>query len=252
MDKINGKGITSIEELLSIAGDRVNIMEEQIDVITQQNYSLMAAFIQTHPDYQRIRQEFRENMEDLFGDTLEDGQKKRMLIVLADFAEPEVYRVIERFAAMNTPLKKWATIALQQSRIKLQSDLLDDPGVFISTGLGGQGSLLRFFAVILYKKAEVAEYQKSILKNEMEAAIRHAGGQMEEIKFLKSFTTVTMLMPLTAELPDILGEAVKECNQFGNFLNENMIITNVKKLTVKEIEYLQKKSPNRFNGIPRF
>ena len=99
------QNITSIEELLSATGDRVNIMEEQIDVITQQNYTLLANFIQAHPDYERIRREFRENMDELFGDTLEKEQKKRMLVALADFAEPEVYRAIERFAAMNTPLK---------------------------------------------------------------------------------------------------------------------------------------------------
>ena len=115
MNHLNGKNITSIEELLSATGDRVNIMEEQIDVITQQNYTLLANFIQAHPDYERIRREFRENMDELFGDTLEKEQKKRMLVALADFAEPEVYRAIERFAAMNTPLKKWATVALQQS-----------------------------------------------------------------------------------------------------------------------------------------
>ncbi len=251
MNHLNGKNITSIEELLSATGDRVNIMEEQIDVITQQNYTLLANFIQAHPDYERIRREFRENMDELFGDTLEKEQKKRMLVALADFAEPEVYRAIERFAAMNTPLKKWATVALQQSRIKLQTELLDDPGVFISTGLGGQGSLLRFFAVFLYKAAKVEDFQLSLLKNETEAAIRNAGGKTEQIKFLKSCTTVTMLMPLTVDLPDLMGTVLRECNQFGNFLNENMIITNVKKLTVKEIEYLKKKSPNRFNGIPR-
>mgnify|MGYP000435686554 CR=1 FL=1 len=106
----------------------------------------------------------------------------------------------------------------------LQSTLLDDPGVFISTGLGGQGLLLRYFCVFFYRvPGDLPSFQQNTLKNEAETAINNAQG---------------CILPLKTELQPLFAGIIDECNQYGNFLHENMIITNVKKLTDEEIMHL--------------
>lgn len=47
-----------------------------------------------------------------------------------------------------------------------------------------------------------------------------------------------LLLPLKTELQPLFAGIIDECNQYGNFLHENMIITNVKKLTDEEIMHL--------------
>ena len=44
-----------------------------------------------------------------------------------------------------------------------------------------------------------------------------------------------MLLPLDIDLKTLFEKIIDECNQYGNFLHDNMIITNVKKLSEKEI-----------------
>lgn len=159
-----------------------------------------------------------------------------MLVILATVDDISIYRAIENFSKQDTPLKKWAVIALQQSRMLIQSTLLDDPGVFISTGLGGQGSLLRYFCVFVNRNTgELEDFQRSIIKNETEAAILPLKGIIEQIDFSDAYTTMLILLPIDTDLQPLFTTIIDECNQYGNFLHENMIITNVKKLDDSEI-----------------
>ena len=50
------------------------------------------------------------------------------------------YRSIEKYSKnADDELKHWSLLALQESRMLLQSKLLDQSQIFISTGLGGEG-----------------------------------------------------------------------------------------------------------------
>ena len=211
-----GKKIEDIDQLLAMAGSNLSILEEEVDIKVQKEYFEMVNLLSKRTEnYQKTSKQYLENINDLYDDTIDPEIKKKMLVVLATLDDVSVYRAIENFSKQDTPLKKWAIIALQQSRMLLQSTLLDDPGVFISTGLGGQGLLLRYFCVFFYRvPGDLPSFQQNTLKNEAETAINK-----------------TELQPLFAGIID-------ECNQYGNFLHENMIITNVKKLTDEEIMHL--------------
>lgn len=238
MSKKNEKKIEDINQLLSMAGSNLNILEEQVDIKVQKQYFEMQATLSKEPvNYQEVCKQYLENINDLFDEAIDEEVKKRMLVVLATIDDVSVYRAIENFSKpKNNSLHKWAVIALQQSRMLIQSTLLDDPGVFISTGLGGQGTLLRYFCVFVNKKAEpLEEFQQNILRNEMEDAITPAKGSIEQIKFSKAYTTILLLLPIDTDLQPLFTGIIDECNTYGNFLHDNMIVTNVKKLSPSEI-----------------
>lgn len=223
-----------------MAGSNLSILEEEVDIKVQKEYFTMAGLLnQNSANYQSLVRHYQEHIQDLFDESVSPEVKKKMLVVLATIDDVGVYRAIENFSKLNTPLQKWTVIALQQSRMLLQSTLLDDPGVFISTGLGGHGSLLRYFCVFLFRNpGQLQSFQQNILKKETECAIQGVDGEVESVDFCDDFATMLMLLPLQTDLQPLFSGIIEECNQYGNFLHENMIITNVKKLSHTEIRQL--------------
>lgn len=239
-----GTNWQDLHSLLSKAGDNLNILEEEVDLTVQKEYFEIAYELSSDPKkYKQISSQYLEDINHLFDASVDNETKKRMLVVLANIDDVSVYRAIESLSKSDTPLKKWAVIALQQSRMLIESTLMDDPGVFISTGLGGQNGLLRYFCVFFHRNhGSLQEFQQQIIYNEMTAALKPCKGVVEQIDFFEDYCTLLLLLPLNADLKSIFEKTVSECNLYGNFLRENLIITNVKKLSADEIQsVLQKK-----------
>ncbi len=167
--------------------------------------------------------------------TLEE--KKSLIVRLASIDKVEAYRVLERYKQNPDPeLKDWASLAVHESRMLLESSLLDENQVFISTGLGGKGQKLRYFIVFLaVGDAVLTTLEKKVITNEMNFIFGKYNAEIEEIKFSDTLSTVKAIIPIQVELQDMFVQAIENCNLFGNFLQENFIVTNVKELSFEEI-----------------
>lgn len=242
MDSRKGKKITDINELLAMAGSNLNILEEEVDINVQREYfDLLHQLGSDQQHYQELCKQYGENINDLFDPEIDEEEKKKMLVILATVEDVAVYRTIENFSKQKSSLRKWGIIALQQSRMLLQSTLSDDPGVFISTGLGGHGLLLRYFCVFLNRiPGQLQDFQKTVVKNETEAAVTPFQGKIEKIHFTEDYITMLILLPINIDLQPLFTQIIDECNQYGNFLLDNMLITNVKKWTDREIKTILK------------
>ncbi len=234
---VKNNKIDNIEDLIAIAGNNLSILEEEVDVEVQKDYFTIAKSIgKQTAEYAELAKLYLENINDLFDEKIGTDIKKKMLIILATIDEVSVYRTIEKMSKQEGDLQKWATVALQQSRMLLQSTLLDDPGVFISTGLGGQGLLLRYFCVFFNHIPEPLQaFQQNIVRKETEIAVQAALGVFESIEFKNEYTSMLLLLPLHMDIQALFSELIDECNQYGDFLREKMIVTNVKKLSNEEI-----------------
>jgi hypothetical protein len=227
-----------IQEALKNIPENFNILEEQIDVQLQMTYFEFSRKLREEEDLGALI----DNKDTLFDPLVLAGNKKKILVALASSAEVEAFRTIERFLKNpDTGLKDWAILALQESRMLLQSSLLDEQQVFISTGLGGKGRSLRYFVVFLNKEgAGLTKMQQKLLRDELSYTIEKNEGELEEFDVMLDFTTAMVILPLKAQLKDIFRAIIDECNQYGDFLDEDMVITNVKKLNTTEIvEILQ-------------
>ena len=58
---------------------------------------------------------------------------------------------------------------------------------------------------------------------------------VEEITHGDFFVTLHVLVPIAADIRNILLNAVDACNFFGNFLSTDIIVTNVKDFSNEEI-----------------
>ena len=156
-----------IQEAISSLPENFSILEEQIDVELQMEYfnygrDLKAAFSD---------ELILQHQTDLFDPEIPIDEKKNILILLASQEKVEAFRTIEKYAKNPDPeLREWSILALQESRMVIQSSLMDEQQVYISTGLGGKEQKLRYFVVFIGKEnnVEFSLVQQKLIKNEFE------------------------------------------------------------------------------------
>ena len=228
----------NVREYLEKKKVEYSIMEERIDVYVQRRFIAHLRNLQKKPrEFKKKQSEAINNIPKLYNALNLTSEKRELLVVLSTLEDVTAYRAIESFQKQYTPLKKWATIALQQSRMLIQASLLEDKTVYVSTGLGGYGKLIRYFCVFIAKKGvKIQPYQHETLFKETEQAITQRGGKVEEHETGKKFDTYTILLPLDVDVKQVFENIVKECNNYGDFLEKNAMITNVRKFTMQEIE----------------
>ncbi|MCK4751706.1 MAG: hypothetical protein KAT15_31840, partial [Bacteroidales bacterium] len=212
----------------------LNILEEKIDIDLQMEYFEYSNSVKKVLDEEAVLQEMRE----VYNRKWSQEQKKRLFACLASIENVEAYRFIENYLREgHKEIRNWAILALQESRMLLESKLLDENQVFISTGLGGKGSKLRYFIVLIRKDAgEYSELQQKIIRNEFEMTLKKYNAEIEKLDIHGQYATVVAIVPLKVPLKDMFHEAIQECNLYGGFLKSNFIVTNVRELDLNEIE----------------
>jgi len=176
-----------------------------------------------------------EQMDVLHSPESSSKELKYALAYLAISGDIKAYRTIESYNKEH--LDDWAVMSLLQAKITLESELSDEKQIFISTGLGGKEDKLRFSA---FFKANYlrpfSNYQRKLIEKEMPYSIERQGGEVEEIKISENYFTILFLININADIKLIFENAVNECNQYGDFINNSFIITNVKEFSEEDIQ----------------
>ncbi len=233
-----------IRELFGAVPGQFSVLEEQIDIDLQMKYFEFSREMKIDLEPDRVMNE----SENLFKEEIGHDDKKELLAKLASVERVEAFRTIERFLH-NPPegLKEWGILAFQESKMLLESKLLDENQVFISTGLGGKGDKLRYFVVLIANMDEAfSDSQKMIIRNEFELILRKYDAEVEHFEFSGTLATIKAVVPMNVTIKSVFEEAIEECNEYGNFLIPNFIITNVKELSFDEIrDFLNKQRRDR-------
>jgi len=157
------------------------------------------------------------------------------LVCLASSGNVKAYRAIETYNEIHSD--DWSSMALLQAKITLQTQLSDEKQIFISSGLGGKGDLIRFYAFFKSTDNEFfSEYQRNLIEKEIPYYIENYNGVTEEIDIRDNYFTILFLIQFRTDVKKILEEVVFECNQYGNFINNGFIITNMKVFSEEEIQ----------------
>jgi hypothetical protein len=228
-----------IRELFGESPGTLSILEEKVDIDLQMEYFEYSRSVKKDLDEQAVLRD----MHELYNPEWSLEQKKKLFARLASVERVEAYRFIENYLREERgEIRNWAILALQESRMLLESRLLDENQVFISTGLGGKGAKLRYFVVLIPRLAEpLTGLQQKIVRNEFEISLRKREAEIENLNFPGHYATLLVIIPLRVPLKEVFHEAIRECNQYGNFLRSNFIVTNVRELGLDEIEdFLEK------------
>jgi len=214
-------------------------MEEAIDLSIQQEYfNLSKKFDFNNVDYKEVLKESKN----LFSENTPLETKKRILILLAHFGTTESYRTLEKYLNRSErSLRDWALLSLKECRMFLESDLLEEEGGFISTGLGGKDNKLRYYFIVSSKNGlTFSESHRDTLKRGFETISQKYNSEIEEINFETNYAMIRILIPIDVAVGDVIEEGISECNKIEEFLFFHYYVTNVKKPTNEEIlEYLE-------------
>ena len=208
-------------------------MEDPVDVAVQMNYFETSGRLRANVK----EEDMMARKGELFDPTVSADRKKVLLAQMASVPSPEIYRVLEGFAkTADADLKEWSKLALQENKLLLESHLLDSRQVFISTGLGGKGNKLRYFVVLINKNGNnLKPFEKKVVQDEMSYALQKYDSELEKLNFMQSYTTMRVVVPISSDLARLFREGIDECNQFGDFLSPDFIVTNMKELSEEEI-----------------
>lgn len=232
-----------IQELLGKVSSNLNILEDQIDYNIQTEYFDYSKKMNNNFNPEEVL----KNRHAIFDVDLPIEDKKCLMVQLASISSVEAYRTLEKYVLEpQTILKDWAKLAIQESRLLLESKFLNENQVLISTGLGGKGLSLRYFSVLLNKTGiSFTGFQRNLITSELDFSIKKVFGEMESIVFDNELCSVLTIIPLKVPVQQIFDNLIAECNQYGGFLNDDYIITNVKIISTKEIRQIIRKSRKR-------
>jgi hypothetical protein len=222
-----------IQEFFGGVNPNFSLMEEPVDVAVQMKYFETSG---------RMSEEVNEEdllarKDELLDPKISVDKKKALLVQLASLPNPEIYRILEAYAKEPAEeLREWAKLALQENKLMLESHLLDNRQVFISTGLGGKGHKLRYFAVLINKNGNnLKPFEQKVVQDEMQYMLQRCDGELEKLVFMQQYTTLLVVAPLNSDITRVFRDGIDECNQFGDFLLPDFIITNMKELSEDEI-----------------
>lgn len=234
----------NIRKVLDDLPDNFSILEEQIDIEVQMKYFELANQVRSR----NLATECFENREQLFLPDVSSERKMEILLSIATIDDVKAFRTIEKFVGLaEGDIKQWAILAFQESRMLIQSSLLDEQLVFISTGLGGKGQKLRYYVVFINRNRETIlnATQQKLLKDEVIFELNNNDSEFESMDFSEGFSTVLAMLPLQSDLKSIFRNIIDECNQYGDFLDDDMIVTNVKIMSRNEIIEMLKHNGNQ-------
>lgn len=223
-----------LQSLFKNKPESFNIIEEQIDIELQMSYFKRSKRLKKKT---MTIEEILEKVPQLYLEDVRVEEKRDIVIHLASFDEVEAFRAIEAYwKVAEGDVKPWVSMAYRESKMMIESSLLDEKQILISTGLGGKGQKLRYFMVFMNSQNnDFTETQQKVFKNELDDVFQKQNSEIESIIFDNQLIKVFTLIPIHIAVKDIITSAVRECNQYGDFISENFLITNVKELENEEI-----------------
>jgi hypothetical protein len=133
-------------------------------------------------------------------------------------------------------LKDWAILSLKECRMFLESVLLKEEGGFISTGLGGRDSKLRYYVIVSTREGRtLTRSERETLEGGFKGSSDEYETEIEEINFGTNYAMMGILVPMHVAVGELIEEGIRRCNRKGAILFVDYYVTNVKKPTKGEI-----------------
>jgi hypothetical protein len=228
-----------VKRFLESIPDNFQILEEGINIELQKEY---LDYSEGFGHGQLSDEEIEKFGAILFRPDIPDEQKKKGLTILAHVGTISAYKQLNKFYQnADNELKKWSALALQECKMFLESEFLEESIGFISTGLGGTKDKLRIYFLFLPIDGNTFDNQKNkIIGNELSHVAKELNCEIENFDFQELYTGLTVLIPMDVAVATFIDRGIQCCNEFGNFILEHYYAANTEIPDEKEIEEIIK------------
>lgn len=188
-----------------------------------------------------ISNDINKDIEELFDKDTSIENQKIILVKLSFSENVKAYRAIEKFSKIEeNELHSWSLMILQQSRMIIEGSLSKEDRIYVVSEMGGKGNKIRHMGVFSLKNQEekFSKYQTDLVQNELKYTLERNGNEIEDIKLYDTYITFIFLTPFDSKIIDILENVIFDCNEFGDFLNEDVFITTTKLENENDIKEL--------------
>lgn len=184
------------------------------------------------------------DLDDISVDTLRDSEldddaRRKMLCRLSQSTDPKAYNLLKEYSA-DAPehLRDWASLATRLCGMSLEASILDVNNVYVTTGLGGKGRSLRYSMVLKANNQEsFSEQQQTSIKNAFEYRLgKIKEAELEKVTFRGPLASLLVLLPLEHDMAELAKEVVTDCNIYGDFIDDNLFITNLKEIDLDALD----------------
>ena len=227
------KMLAKMREIAQQNPENIRIIETSVDSDIQIEF--FEAIQYANDNYDIV--DFEKLYADLISDTISIEQKKEILLSLTVAGEVESFRLLESYLKIAIEdLKTWAFLACQQGRMFLESKLLEESKIYIASGLGGKEHRLRYLFAVSTRNEDISPAQQKIVEGEIDYYLKKDDAITEKIEFDGKFIICIALIPIYVDIVELVQSIVEEVNQYGNFIKENIFITNEKAKTPEELK----------------
>lgn len=217
----------------------MHLLNEIVPVEEQMKYFEFSKYVQSNKDNRGIDRNYL--IAKLFTPEIDIEDRRYYLSALAGIVDVAAYRAIETYhsSPLEPELANWSAMALAESKILLDADLSGEKQFFVSTGLGGKNGKLRYFSVIAsLDRTDFNDFQKETLLRELQFAFKTHNIEVESIEIKTNYLKIYLFCGLSQDGHICIENAIKECNEMGHFVDDQFLLTNVRKIEDPEIEEL--------------
>ncbi|MEA3429500.1 MAG: hypothetical protein U9Q84_09910 [Thermodesulfobacteriota bacterium] len=251
MNELQGEeAYEQLQKLLKEKRDNFRVMEKEVDIDVQMAYFDAAKKAKKDlPDADVIL----EKADKLYDDDVDVEEKKTLLSQLASLEDVRAFRKVESFnEKAGKDLDEWANMAYQESLMVMESAFSDEEKVFVAGGMGGKDDKLRYFATFLHADLfeDFTDLQKNLIRKEIKYQFEKVNAELEDEEIKGQYFMFTCLIPLEVNISVLFRDIIDEINQFGYVLGGNFMVTNVKRLSYKEVDkFIKEKMNDTFDEI---
>jgi len=224
---INDDYDDQIQDILDNIPERLILAEKGVDPSVQQEYLEYTGDL----DFDQYQGEnISTRSYSLFSPNTTLDYKKETLAILAHRGTLETYRIIEKFLeTAEEPLEAWGVLALHECRMFLENSLSDRNSGILMTGLGGENNKLRYFFIIRSRNdAALTGIQNETIERGFSYVCGKSNSILEDIQICQYYVKMKVLIPMDVAVAEIIEGGIAECARFGDFLDENYYVTNVR------------------------
>ena len=149
------------------------------------------------------------------------AEKRDLLTVLSSIKLPRVFEVLKDFIDYgDRSLREWATMARMGCRLNLIEDFTGDNMIFVASGLGGDGDLIRYNLVLLNcLDRPFSDFERGMIDKECRYHLDRFSGKMDSLEITDQYARLVFLLPVVKSPGRFLNDLLASINEFHSLVS---------------------------------